>query len=315
MSNNEETKISFSMEVKNELVKNIPSQRHCKIAELAVLISSNGVIRDNSLLFKSDNEKIAQKYFTLLKKTFNICADAFENKGFFAVEVKNQKDIVIILQAVKILNARLEPQNYSGIVSDVLIKNECCRRSFVKTAFLCFGTISNPEKGAHLEFVCGSEAAAKQMIDVLASMEINAKLSIRQNRHYVVYVKDREEVGDFLRIAEANVATMKFEEMMIRREIANTENRRINCECANGQKIIETAQKQINDILYLNECIGLENLSDTLKSVAEARLENPDVGLKELGELMKPPLGKSGVSHRLRKIGEMAQKHREMNSN
>lgn len=306
--------ISFSMLVKNELVKNIPSQRHCRIAELSVLIASYGTINGNSLLFKSDNEKIAQKYFTLLKKTFNICADAFENKGFFAVEVKNQDDIVIVLQAVKIFNTRLEVQNYDGIVPNVLIKNECCRRSFVKTAFLCYGTISDPTKGAHLEYVFNKEAHANQLIEVLKTMDISAKLSIRKNKRYVVYVKEREDVGDFLRMTEASVAIMEFENTMIKREIANNQNRINNCDVANSGKQIDAAQKQLDDIEYLNECIGLSNLPDTLRSVAEARLENPDVGLKELGELMKPPLGKSGVNHRLRKISEMAQKHREKNN-
>lgn len=306
--------ISFSMLVKNELVKNIPPQRHCRIAELSVLIASYCTISGNSLLFKSDNEKIAQKYFTLLKKTFNICADAFENKGFFAVEVKNQNDIVIILQAVKIFNAHLEVQNHEGIVPNVLIKNECCRRSFVKTAFLCYGTISDPTKGAHLEYVFYKEAWANQLIEVLKTMDISAKLSIRKNKRYVVYVKEREDVGDFLRMTEASVAIMEFENTMIKREIANNQNRINNCDVANSGKQIEASQKQLDDIEYLNECIGLSNLPDTLRSVAEARLENPDVGLKELGELMKPPLGKSGVNHRLRKISEMAQKHREKNN-
>ncbi len=308
MSNNQ---MSFSMEVKEELVKSIPKQRHCKIAELAVLIASGGVIRDNSLLYKSDNSKIAQKYFTLLKKTFNISADAFENKGFFAVEIKKQEDIVIVLQAVKILNARFEAQNINGLVSEVLVKNECCKRSFVKAAFLEYGTISDPKKSTHLEFVFDREAYANQLTKILRSLSIDAKLSIRKNRYYVVYVKDTEGIGDFLRIVDAPVATMKFENTMIIREIANKENRITNCEVANSAKRVRATLQQIDDIEFLNECIGLENLPDMLRSVAEARLENPDVGLKELGELMKPPLGKSGVNHRLRKISELAQNHRE----
>lgn len=309
MSNSQ---ISFSSKVKDELVKRIPEKRHCRIAEIAVLIAAYGKIRENSLLFMCDNEKIAQKYFTLLKKTFNIFADAFENKGFFAVEVKKQEDIVIILQAVKIMNPRLEIQNYKGIVSDVLVKNTCCRQSYISSIFLCFGTIIDPSKGASLEFAFDKEAYAKQVKDVLESLGLNAKISIRKNRYYIVYVRGVKPVGDFLRIGAPN-ATMEFENAMIVREIANRTNRFNNCDVANSQKAIMAAYKQIEDIRYLYERVGESNLPETLRCVAKARLDNPEVGLKELGELMEPPLGKSGVNHRLRKISEMAQEYREKN--
>ncbi|MBO4309636.1 MAG: DNA-binding protein WhiA [Lachnospiraceae bacterium] len=301
---------SFSNKVKEELLKNIPRQRHCSIAQIAVIIAAAGKITPNSLVVKSDNERIAQKYFTLLKKTFNINSDAFKDKGFFGVSVSRKEDVYEILQAVKILNANGNPNYFKGIVSDVLLKTGCCKREFLKMAFVMFGTVNAPEKGSHLEFVCENEEHADQIIRDLAYFEVKAKKGIRKNR-FVVYLKDKAQIADFLRVVEANVATMNYEHTLIVREIANNTNRAVNCEVANSQKKINAALKQIEDINYLNECIGLSNLPDTLKGVAMARIENPDVGLKELGELMKPPLGKSGVNHRLRKISELAQKHRE----
>ena len=302
---------SFSMEVKEELIKSLPQQRHCRIAQIAVIIAGAGKITPGALIVKSDNERIAQKYFTLLKKTFNINADAFEEKGFFGVSVSKKEDVYEILQAVKILDAKGNPCYYKGIVPSFLIKSGCCKRVFLKSAFVFFGTINAPGKGAHLEFVCENEDCAKQIVRELEYFEVEAKIGIRKNRFYVVYIKDGEKIADFLRIVEANVATMEYEHSLIVKEIANNTNRKVNCEVANSAKQINAAYKQIDDINYLNECIGLSNLPETLRSVAEARLENPDVGLKELGELMKPPLGKSGVNHRLRRISEMAQKHRE----
>ena len=302
---------SFSIKVKEELLKNMPRQRHCAIAWLAVMIAGAGQITPNSLVVKSENQLITQKYFTLLKKTFNINSDAFGEKGFFAVSVTDKDACLEILQAVKILDAKGNPNYYKGIVPDVLLKTGCCKREFLKSAFVFFGTVNAPEKGAHLEFVCNSEEHANQIIKELAYFELNAKYSVRRGRFHVVYLKDGGQIADFLRIVEANVATMHYENGLIVREIANNTNRAVNCEVANSQKKIDAAFKQIEDINYLNECIGLSNLPETLQGVAKARIENPDVGLKELGELMNPPLGKSGVNHRLRKISELAQKHRE----
>ncbi len=302
---------SFSMEVKEEMLKNFPQSRHCRIAEIAVIIAACGTIKADSLVIKSDNERITQKYFTLLKKTFNIIADAFEEKGFFAVSVNKKEDIIEILQAVKILDANGNPDFHKGIVASVLLKSSCCKRVFLRSAFTHFGTVNAPDKGSHLEFVCDSEAKAKQISRELQYFNIKSGIGLRKGRYHVVYIKDGNAISEFLRVASANVATMNYENTLILREIANTTNRRVNCEVANSEKQIHAAYKQIDDINYLNECIGLSNLPETLQSVAKARLENPDVGLKELGELLKPPLGKSGVNHRLRRISELAQKHRE----
>ena len=302
---------SFSMEVKDELLKNTPKARHCAIAQTAVIIAGAGRITPDSLIVETDNVRIKEKYFTLLKKTFNINVDAFEEKGFFALPVSQKDKVLEILQAVKILDATGTPNYYKGIIPDVLIKSGCCKREFLKCAFVFFGTINSPEKGSHLEFVCSNEEQANQVVRTLEYFNIKAKKTTRrEGKQHVVYLKDGEQIADFLRVVEANVATMKYEDKLIYREIANHINRTNNCEVANSQKKIDAAYKQIEDINYLNECIGLSNLPETLQSVALARLENPDVGLQELGRLMKPPLGKSGVNHRMRKITELAEKQR-----
>ncbi len=302
---------SFSMEVKDELLKNTPKQRHCAITQTAVIIAGAGRITPNSLIVETDNVRIKEKYFTLLKKTFNINVDAFEDKGLFAVPVTKKEDVIEILQAVKILDAKGNVNQYKGIVPDILLKAGCCKREFLKCAFVFYGTITDPEKGLHLEFTCSCEEHANQIERTLEYFNIKARRSTRrEGKYHLVYLKDGEQIADFLRVVEANVATMKYEEKRIYKEIANHINRTNNCEVANSQKKFDAAYKQIEDINYLNECIGLSNLPETLQSVAIARLENPDVGLQELGELMKPPLGKSGVNHRLRKISELAQKQR-----
>lgn len=308
MQNN---KVSFSIKVKEEIINNFPAQRHCRIAEIASIIACSGRITPNALIVECENERITQKYFTLLKKTFNIKFDAFEQKGLFSVVVKNKEDVLTILQAVNILNGACEYQPIKGLVSDVLLKNSCCKRAFLKTVFQFIGTVSDPLKSKQLEYVCTNENHANQIMRILNYFELDAKINVRRNKYYVVYVRSKTAVGDFLRIVEAPLATIEYEQAMVLKEVANKTNRQNNCDVANSAKAIDAAYKQLEDIKYLNECIGLENLSEQLQSVAKIRLENPDLGLKDLGELMTPPLGKSGVNHRLRKISELAQKYRE----
>ena len=229
------------MEVKDELLKNTPKARHCAIAQTAVIIAGAGRITPDSLIVETDNVRIKEKYFTLLKKTFNINVDAFEEKGLFAVPVTQQDKVLEILQAVKILDAKGMPNYYKGIIPDVLIKSGCCKREFLKCAFVFFGTINSPEKGAHLEFFCSNEEHANQIFKTLEYFNIKAKKTTRRKYH-VVYLKDTEQIADFLRVVEANVATMKYEEKLIYREIRNQINRTNNCEVANSQKLIEAAQ-------------------------------------------------------------------------
>lgn len=308
MQNN---KVSFSIKVKDEMLNSFPNARHCRIVEIASIYACAGRIEHDTLIVECENERITQKYFTLLRKTFNINSSAFENKGLFGVSVTDKNDAITILQAIGLLNGAGEGQNIKGLVSDVLLKNACCKRAFLKTVFQFIGTVSDPSKAKHFEYVCTNEDHAKQIMKILNYFELDAKINLRRNKYYVVYVQNKTAVGDFLRIVEAPIATLEYEHTMVLKEVANRTNRQNNCEVANSEKTIVAAYNQLEDINYLNECIGLDNLSEQLQEIARLRLENPGLGLKDLGELMTPPLGKSGVNHRLRKISELAQKYRE----
>lgn len=314
MSNNQN---SFAASVKEEMLavkqkkgKEKIGPRHCNIAEIATFIACNGNVGRDSLTVRVENERIGQKYFTLLEKTFNINADALENKGFFEVTVSEYGDAITVLQAIKLFDQRLVPQRIDGLISTLLIKNTCCKQAFIKTAFLLIGSMSDPRKSSHVEFVCNDDSQAGQIVSVLKSLEITARTTIRKNRH-VVYIKDSDNVGDFIRLMEAPKSIMEYENIMILRETANKINRVNNCDLGNIRKRVNAANRQIDDINYLSEHLGFENLPESLRQIAILRVENPEEGLKELGELMKPPLGKSGVNHRLRKLCEMANEMRE----
>lgn len=287
--------MSFSQDVKEELSKHMSPARHCQLAELAAMMHFCGQYgRDKqghyTIGFQTENEAVSRKGFTLLKKTYNINTD---------VEI-GEEQMRDFLSKIGDLD---EP------VSPLLIKNSCCQRAFLRGAFLSVGSISDPSKGYHLEFVCTDEGKAEQLRSVLQSFDIDGKVVLRKKYH-VVYLKESESIVDLLNVCEAHVALMKFENLRILKEVRNSVNRRVNCEAANITKTVNAATRQIEDIEYIRDHGGLNRLPDNLRQMAEVRLEFPDASLKELGEYLEPSVGKSGVNHRLRKLSEYAEKLR-----
>ena len=287
--------MSFSHEVKKELAKHMSSARHCQLAELAAILHFCGQIGANGsgefyLGIQSENEFVLQKCFTLLKKTVNIEAGVFQK----------EEDI----QRITRLFGRFDEP-----VSSLLLKSSCCQRAFLRGAFLCVGSMSDPEKGYHLEFVCVDEQIALQLQEVMLCFGIEAKIILRK-KYYVVYIKESESIVELLNVMEAPVALMNLENLRILKEVRNSINRKVNCEAANITKTVNAASRQIEDIELLRDTLGLANLPLQLRQMAEVRLSYPDASLKELGDYLDPPVGKSGVNHRLRKLSELADKYR-----
>lgn len=291
--------MSFSSDVKEELEKVIPESRHCQLAELAAIIHlgcrmEGDKTNPENFLILSENPFASRKYFTLLKKTFSIDGNAIK-----------------ILQAVKILDesGRMQERMHplSGEINPLLIKNSCCRRAFLRGAFLCIGSMSNPQKGYHLEFVCENETQALQIQQAVCSFEIDARI-VRRKKYHVVYLKEGSGIVDLLNVMGAHLSLMQLENLRIEKEVRNSVNRQVNCEAANITKTVNAASKQIEDILFLQRNYGLSNLPENLRQMAEVRLAYPESSLQELGGYLNPPVGKSGVNHRLRKLGEIAEK-------
>lgn len=170
--------------------------------------------------------------------------------------------------------------------------------------------MSNPAKGYHLEIVCMSGKKAEQLQSVMHAFEIEAKVVIRKKSH-VVYLKEGSQIVDLLNVMEAPVALMEFENVRILKDMRNTVNRKVNCETVNIHKTVSAAVKQVEDITYIKNTVGLDELPEGLEEIAKIRLQYPEATLKELGDLLTVPLGKSGVNHRLRKLSNMAEKLRE----
>jgi hypothetical protein len=307
--------MSFSAKVKEELERHIGTARHCQLAELAPVFALCGHAGQGDdgffMEFSSENQLVVRKCFTLLEKTFNINAcsrndmeSSLRKNGSYTIRIDEDAQVRRVLAALKLLDGdRLVAPE--GLVDPLLVQSGCCRRAFVRGAFLASGSISDPNKFYHFEIVCDTPAQAEQVREVLNSFIQDAKV-VQRKKYYVVYVKEGTQIADLLNVMEASVGLMDFENVRIIKEMRNSINRQVNCEIANQGKTVDAAMRQIADIQYIRDTIGLSSLKPALQEMASARLENPDMKLQDLGMLMSPPVGKSGVNHRLRKLSEIA---------
>lgn len=300
--------MSFSGEVKEELVKQLPTARHCQLAELAAILIYTGAVKEEGQSFCLDAQEESsfclRKSCLLLQKTFEMSVSAEEiGNGTKHFRINDSDNIKKVLQAIKY-------NKQDTLVNPVVIKSICCKRAFLRGTFLSIGSMSNPEKGYHLEFVCTTQAQARQIQEVLQVFEIEAKI-VPRKKYQVLYIKESEEIVELLNIIGAHVSLMNLENLRILKDMRNSINRRVNCEAANITKTVNAATKQIEDIQFIRDHYGFDKLSPQLREIAEVRLDYPDATLKELGEYLEPQVGKSGVNHRLRKLGELADKLRE----
>ncbi len=317
--------MSFSSQVKEELAKQFSPARHCQIAEIAAIISLCGRIQiDEDDCFRvkisTENEAVARKYFTLLKKTFNISTDvvirqnAYLRRGkSYQVVISDDQDARRVLMASKLLDKNGQVEEVLSVVKNRLIQNTCCRRAFIRGSFLAAGSISDPERFYHFEIACPTRAKAVQIRDVIAAFDIDARIVIRKKYH-VVYVKEGSQIVDILNVMEAPQSLMELENIRILKEMRGSVNRQVNCETANINKTVNAAVRQLDDIAYIRDAVGFDCLPENLAEIARARLDRPDATLRELGESLDPPIGKSGVNHRLRKLSNLAEELREKSS-
>lgn len=312
--------MSFSGSVKEELLRHEDSARHCQIAELAAMIAFNGEIvrlpsKDIILRMSSENESIIRKCFTLLGKTFTINGEVsidekiVRKNNRFTIDIEDPETTVKVLQAIKVLTADRRPVHSDGLVSSMVIQKNCCRRAFLRGAFLCAGSISDPEKFYHFEIVCTTPAKALQLQEIIQYFEIDAKI-VKRKKYHVVYVKEGAQIVELLGLMGAGVSLMNLENVRILKGMRNTVNRKVNCETANINKTVNAAVKQMEDIIYIRDTVGLHRLPENLEETALLRLEYPQASLKELGTLLSIPVGKSGINHRLRKICSIAEELR-----
>lgn len=314
--------MSFSSDVKKELARNISAARHCRIAELAGMIGMVGHVdcqdgKPVRIVISTERSVIANTMSELIKKLFGLVPECSVKRTgadsrVYKMVFNRQEDVERILTTLKITE---KTENSSGNVcgmdcqemhiSGLVIQKDCCRRAFIKGVFMTSGSISDPEKGYHFEIVCDNPERAELISGIIHNFGIDSKV-IARKRYHVVYIKDGTMIVDMLNLMGAYSSLMDMENIRILKDIANNVNRKVNCEAANLNKTVNAAVRQIEDIEYIIKVKGIHYLPDNLVELAQARLEARDASLKELGEMINPPIGKSGVNHRLRKISEIA---------
>lgn len=314
--------MSFSSEVKEELSHLPCNEQHCVIAELAAIISLNSDVDcsshgEYSLDLHTENAAAARRFYTLIKTAFNIQPKVsaqrhnyLKKARIFQISLDRASEALAILKATGLVNNLGQMDEYHSRTYNPLLQKTCCRRAFLRGAFLASGSVTDPEKNYHFEITCADDEIADQVRELFRFFGLEAKIVLRK-KYYVVYLKEGAMISDALNVIGAHVSMMKFENIRIMKDVRNSVNRRVNCETANISKTVSAARKQIEDIEYIKKTVGLDKLPANLKAVAGVRLEEPEASLKELGEMLSPVVGKSGVNHRLRKLSRMAQHLRE----
>lgn len=312
--------MSFTTTIKEEIsrIENTSSQT---ISELSGFLRNNGTCTDTTIDLITENATVAKRIYQLMKERYDVSCEIETRKSMnFS---KNNLYLIMINEKVNIILKDLSIVNEKGIFLEVpdnyIVDSEEDIRAYLRGAFLSKGSINDPKTARyHLEFLIDEKEEADFISNLLNNFELNSKV-LNRDKGYMVYVKEAEKIGDFLRIISANNAVLYYEDIRIYRDHKNMTNRLNNCEQANTDKIVETATRQIEDIEYLKENIGLDLLDDKTKEAVDYRMKYPESSLLELSEIISyetgKPITKSGLNHRFRKIRDLVNKMKENQSN
>jgi DNA-binding protein WhiA len=310
--------VTYALQAKNELARLNTGSVCCRNAELTAFIHLGGSLQLSgqrlSLNVVTSNAAVARRLFGLFKRAFNLTAPEvlvrkkvrLRKNNVYLVRVTDSPKLRELVSQLRLLQ-RDSPANLPAAES------KCCRRAYLRAAFLIAGSLSNPEKSYHLEiytdYLHQAEALAAKMI----SFGLTPKTIERKNG-FLVYLKESDQIGEFLNIVGAHKTLLDFENIRVLKDLRNRVNRLVNFETANVNKTVDAALKQMETISFLRRQPLWHTLPATLKDLAELRLAYPEASLQELGEMLVPSLGKSGVNHRLRKLEKMAAavRHKDM---
>ncbi len=312
--------MSFTDEVKQELIHRECEWDCCARAEIAAAILLSGGLSFRGagrygISINLSRPAASRYYFSLIKKHLGMTT-GIRTHGYKRLGERTQVELSFsdedVPGAMEILKLHDEKALF-GIAahpSAEIIKNPCCKTAFLKSAFLITGSVSSPEREYSLTMSVSSPEAAQCLCDTCVEKGLNARVSTNRQK-YVVYIKSAEGVGSFLTLTGANAARLRLENVRIMKDIKNGTNRQTNCDSNNIERTVKSAEQQLADIRFLAEATKGEGLPAWMREMMSLRLENPDSSLTELGELCDPPIGKSGVNNRLRRISEMAAKLRD----
>ncbi|MBF0705688.1 MULTISPECIES: DNA-binding protein WhiA [Bacillales] len=308
--------MSFAADTKKELTQ-LESKPCCARSELAALIRMNGSIsfgnRQLILNIPTEHAAIARRIYTLIKRIYNFDVELLVRK-----KMRLKKNNVYIVRVSAKARDLLEDLGimdnaftFTRVISKDFTKKSCCKRSYLRGAFLAGGSINHPETSYHLEIFSMYEEHTESLCNLMNEFGLNAKM-LERKKGYIVYIKEGEKITEFLSVVGAHQALLYFEDVRIMKDMRNSVNRIVNCETANLNKTVGAAFRQVENIRFIQKEVGLEILPDKLREIAELRVKHQDVTLKELGEMVTGgAISKSGINHRLRKIDQIADKLRD----
>jgi len=304
--------MSFSGNIKKELSREQAPGMETRRMELYAILHFLGAFGDHKeegvYVARTDQVLLAKKIVLLMKET-NAASPALE----VLTSEGKQKNRRYRIRIPAEIGGKLKEEVSAAVrlwyETGTFPDTDSCR-AWLRGAFLTAGSMSDPEKSYHLEWTCKTREDADGIVQLSKRFEIDGRITERKGR-FVVYLKDSTDIVDMLNVLGAHKSLMEMENVRILKEMRNGVNRQFNCDTANIKKIVKAAGRQVEDIRYIAAHTGLENLPPALRQMAEVRLEYPDVSLQELGEYLDPPVGKSGVNHRLRKLSVIAENLRE----
>lgn len=310
--------MSFTTNIKNEISK-IDNSKSELIAELSAFIRINAEIKTNSFRVLTENAAVARRIFKLIKELYDVNSIIMvrkvnlNNHNVYILDIKQK--VNLILKDLSILNDENTP-DYS--LQNYIISDEEAKRAYLRGCFLACGSVNDPKTARyHLEFLIGNKKHAELLKNLLNEKNLNSKTHKRP-RGYMVYIKEAEKIGDFLRIIGASSAVLYYEDIRIYRDHKNMTNRLNNCEQANIDKIISTAHRQLEDINIIIKEMGLNVLDEKLQEAANYRIKYPEFSLGEISRLIYEKEGKkiskSGLNHRFRKLKSLADMIKSKNS-
>lgn len=309
--------MSFSVRVKDEAARLELKRTCCQRAELAALARMVGIVRigrqQKLLIITTEVASVARRIFRLAKNLGWIGLISVRRYArprrhrLFTIQIPLEKDGNYLLPQLGFIDKESSP--IPRLDASVL-EETCCKRAFLRGSFLGSGFLSDPKNAYHVEFMIKTPAGVEEVTATLSSFGLTPGCRERKGV-YGVYLKEAEQVAEFLRVIEANQAVLRFENCRVVKDMRNQVNRLVNCETANLDKAVEAGLKQVADIKEIESSAGLGALRPNLRELALLRLHYPGASLSELGKLLTPPVGKSGVNHRFREIARIAEKLRK----
>lgn len=310
--------MTFSLKCKGEMSRYPINDKKTVIAELSALIRTIGLISFRGLNefivdFSTENSAISRRVFKMVKYLYDInCnvivkkSNRFKKHNKYSMIIDRKCAIKILIDTKIIESEEINILDFNYGVPQYIYSDATYMKAYLRGAFLGSGSINDPSKSYHLELVTDKFIHAKGLEELMNAFDLGAK-TIERKQNHITYLKESDKIVDFLNITGAHKNLLEIENIRAIKDVRNRVNRETNCDTANLNKIVDAAIRQKTSILKIKEAGLFSSMPDNLKELAQLRLENEDASLKELGEMLEPPLGKSGVNHRLKKIEKIAE--------